>query len=59
MLRSVKKDNSVLIDLEKKKDEFRLKYENYKKLALKEKDEKEARMKELDLMKKEKAKSAA
>ena len=60
VLHSVKHDNTAIVELEKKKEEFRLKYENYKKLALKEKDEKEAKMRDLDLMKKDKAaKSAA
>ena len=60
VLHSVKQDNTAIVELEKKKEEFRLKYENYKKLALKEKDEKEAKMRDLDLMKKDKAaKSAA
>lgn len=55
MLRAVKKDNSVIVELEKKKDEFRQKYENYKKLAYKERDEKEARIRDLELLKKDRA----
>ena len=55
VLRQVQKDTAEVADLEKKKDEFRQKYEYYKKSTLKEKDEKDARTRELDLMKKEKS----
>lgn len=55
VLRQVRKDNSHIQDLEKKRDEFKSKYENYKKLALKEKDEKEQKIRDLDLLKKEKS----
>lgn len=55
ILKSAKKENNYILELEKKKEEFRLKYENYKKLALKEKDEKDAKIREFELLKKEKA----
>lgn len=46
------------MELEKKKEEYRLKYENYKKLALKEKDEKDAKIREFEMLKKERADKA-
>ena len=54
-MKSAKKENNYILELDKKKEEFRLKYENYKKLALKEKDEKDAKIKEFELLKKERA----
>ena len=58
VLRGVKKDSATIIELEKKKDEFRIKYEKYKKLAWQETEEKNAKQRELDLLKKEKATAA-
>ena len=55
ILKAAKKENIYIMELEKKKEEYRLKYENYKKLALKEKDEKDAKIKEFELLKKERA----
>ena len=54
VLRKARKENSYITDLEKKKEEFRMKYENYKQLALKEKDEKDSKTRDFELLKKEK-----
>jgi len=53
----LKKDNNIIAELERKRDEYKAKYENYKKLALKEKEEKEAKSRDYELLKKERAKN--
>ena len=45
ILKSLKQQQEI----ERQKEEFRKKYENYKKLAINEKQEKEAKMKELEI----------
>jgi len=53
----LKKDNNVIGELERKRDEYKAKYENYKKLALKEKEEKESKSRDYELLKKDRAKN--
>ena len=44
------KSLKIQTEVEKQKEEFRKKYENYKKMFMNEKTEKEAKMKELQIL---------